>query len=143
MLKRSFIIAGLVLATILLAQPAHADGGWRWDKCRFQGLQAPKWTQHEEDLTARCAVMHFSVPGGLSKFRAVISCESGWNRNAVSASGTFVGLAQHHRGYWLSRYKAFAPPHWDLKPGWANSRTHLIVTARMVHAGGWGPWSCA
>lgn len=116
---------------------------WRWDECRFQGLFHVKWAQAEEELTARCAVRHWGVPGGFAKLDDVISCESGWNRFAVSASGSYVGLAQHVARSWYARFRAFAPPLWQLRSAWWNSRTHLIVTVRMVHAGGWAPWACA
>jgi hypothetical protein len=83
------------------------------------------------------------VPGGLSKFRSVISCESGWWRLAYNAAGPYVGLAQHALASWFYRVKAYKPVWWTLRNGWRNSRSQIVVTARMVNAVGWGPWSCA
>jgi hypothetical protein len=116
---------------------------WRQEQCRFQGLDKGVWTQPEEDRTAWCVLKRWSVPGGLTKFRAVISCESGWWRLAYNALGPYVGLAQHALASWYYRVKSYTPTWWHLRPGWRNSRTQLIVTARMVRDVGWGPWACA
>lgn len=128
---------------VRLADAALDAGGWRQDECRFQSLMRPTWTPLEEQLAAECAIHKWPVYGGYQLFYAVADCESGWNRLASNA-GRYVGLFQHAAAYWQGRVAA-AQPDWGkaLSPRWQNSRTQIVVTARMVHDSGWGPWSCA
>jgi hypothetical protein len=131
---------GMVYAS---AEQDANRGEWRQDQCRFQGLDRGIWTQREEDRTARCVLRRWPVLGGLTKFRAVISCESGWWRLAYNAAGPYVGLAQHALTSWYYRVKSYKPTWWDLRPWWANSRSAITITARMVRAEGWDAWSCS
>jgi len=118
---------------------------WRYDRCQFQSLMPGLWTPREERLSAKCAVRHWSVPGGLSQMLSVGQCESGWNRFSHSPLG-YVGIFQHDEDSWAGRVATFEPgPHWDLSSQWTNSRSQVIVTARMAHNDGdWGQWAgCA
>jgi hypothetical protein len=119
------------------------NANWRQKQCRFQGLDRGIWTQREEDRTAACVLDRWIVYGGLTKFRTVIDCESGWSRFAYNPGGPYVGLAQHALASWAARVHSYEPMWWDLRPGWRNSRTQIVVTARMVQVEGWSPWSCA
>jgi hypothetical protein len=136
-----------IMCAALLSCPLSAQAAVSHERakaeCRFQWMDRGVWTQHEEDVTAWCVERKWPVFGGLAKLRAVISCESGWSRFAYNAGGPYVGLAQHALASWSSRVKAYEPTWWDLRPGWRNSRTQIVVTARMVQAEGWGPWACA
>lgn len=116
---------------------------WRAKECRYQSLDKALWTDREERLTAECAVGKWSVPGGVAFFTQVEMCESGGNRFA-SNGGRFVGLFQHMASAYVSRVNEYQPAGWsrDLSTRWTNSRGHIVMTARMVHAGGWGPWAC-
>jgi len=115
----------------------------RANQCRFQHLDPGRWTAREEDRTARCVLKRWPVEGGLAKFRAVGDCESGWWRKAYNPSGPYVGLFQHALSSWPYRVAAYRPTWWSLRPGWRNSRSQIVVTARMVREVGWGPWTCA
>jgi hypothetical protein len=119
------------------------NANWRTRECRFQGLDKGIWTQREEDRTTWCVLERWPVPGGLTKFRAVGSCESGWWRLAYNSGGPYVGLFQHALSSWYDRVRSYAPEWWHLRSWWGNSRTMIVVTARMVEAVGWSPWSCA
>jgi hypothetical protein len=131
------------LTVIYAGSQEKASGKWRQEQCRFQGLDRGVWTQREEDRTTWCVLRRWPVAGGLTKFRAVIGCESGWWRLAYNPGGPYVGLAQHALASWPYRARSYEPTWWHLRPGWRNSRTQIVVTARMVQAEGWGPWSCA
>lgn len=131
----------VLLAAFLITPHAEASD-WRSRECRYQSLQHATWTPREERLTLRCAVAKWSVPGGVSKAQAVGDCESGWWRLAVSPSGSYRGLFQHAITYWHGRVHQYRPAGWQLAPSWANSRTQIVVTARMAHARGWRAWSC-
>jgi hypothetical protein len=112
--------------------------------CRFQWVDRGTWTAREERRTASCVVSRWPVEGGLAKFIDVGQCESGWFRFA-SNGGNYLGLFQHDAESWFSRVRWAMPDGWRVGPwtNWANSRAQIVTTARMVHAGGWSPWSCA
>jgi hypothetical protein len=130
--------------TLTLATPAQANQQeMRERQCRYQWVDKGAWTAREEARTARCVVARWSVPGGLEAFDRIISCESGWNREAYNPSGPYVGLGQHDLGSWASRFRSYDPEWWHLSSRWQNSRTMLTITARMMHSVGLSPWSCA
>ena len=132
----------LAVATTTLAARRPAE--WRYDECRFQSLQAGTWTAAEERFTLECAVGHWQIPGGIDQAVAVGNCESGWNRLANNG-GRYLGLFQHAASSYTGRVNTYEPAAWDkpLSRRWTNSRGHIVMTVRMVAAGGWGPWSCA
>ena len=131
-------IATAVVAILLTLHPQQASATWRHQECRYESLQPGLWTQVEENRTARCVVDHFTVPGGFDKLSYVASCESSWNR--LARNGDYVSLFQHDIDYWPSRVRAFEPAYWDLAPSPFNSRTQIVVTARMARASGWDAW---
>jgi hypothetical protein len=139
-------LVGVVCAVILTCPPP-AQAAVSHDRaeaeCRFQWLDHGVWTAREEWRTTECVLDHWPVSGGDTFFRAVIDCESGWSRLAFNAGGPYVGLGQHALASWPYRVRAYEPTWWDLRPGWRNSRTQIVVTARMVQAEGWGAWTCA
>lgn len=135
------IIAALC---ITMATPAQADQQERREKeCRYQWVDHRTWTAREEWRTAKCVVERWPVPGGLSEFSRIISCESGWSRFAYNPIGPYVGLGQHALRYWTGRLTYYSPIWWNLDPRWKNSRTMLTITARMMHEVGLSPWACA
>lgn len=113
--------------------------------CRFQWLDRGTWTPREEHRTLVCVVDRFGpIYGGVPKAQAVGECESHWYRLA-SNGGAFLGLFQHAASAWYWRVRSYMPLGWRVGPwsSWKNSRAQIVVTVRMVHAGGWSPWSCA
>lgn len=132
------------LKLTLAAAEAAIGEEWRQDECRFQSLRRGTWTALEERLTSTCAIAKWPVSGGYDQFFSVAACESGWNRFANN-SGRYLGLFQHAAPYWSGRVGSSQPSGWDkkLSTRWTNSRSQIVVTARMVHSGGWGPWGCA
>jgi hypothetical protein len=115
--------------------------------CRYQWVDRGTWTDREERRTLECVVDHFGpIDGGIDKARQVGSCESGWWRKAGAANGyRYLGLFQHAATDWPSRVAWAMPDGWRVGPwsSWTNSRAQIVVTVRMVHASGWGAWSCA
>jgi hypothetical protein len=142
-----------ILLILLLPTPAHADGPQigtaihghiNRDQCRFVRYDGEIGYTHKEMVkTIRCATRRWPVPGGGDEAVSVAECESGLNPKAVSASGTFRGVFQQHIDYWLSRYRALAPRHFDLKPEVLNGRANVVVSVRQAHRAGWGAWACA
>ena len=150
---RKALVTAAIAATLVglaigppssLADTRSDKGNWRWKECRFQSLDKALWTPREEQLTAECATQKWSVPGGLSEFTAIGSCESGWNRFA-SNGGRYLGLFQHAASAYVSRIREYSPSAWDrpLSTDWRNSRGQIVMSARMMAAVGTSPWSCA
>lgn len=132
------------LADSQTAAPGDANRQLRERTCRFQWLDPGTWTAREERRTTDCVLARWPVEGGEPKFVAVGACESGWWRFANNG-GSYLGLFQHAASAWYWRVRSYMPDGWRVGPWtrWTNSRAQIVVTARMVHAGGWGPWSCA
>ncbi len=89
----------------------------------------------------RCAVGRWPVAGGVTKALSVARCESGLRPDADA--GVSEGLYQHVKTYWPARADRWLWPAWQIRPSIWNARAQAIVTMRMVHAWGWGAWSCA
>ena len=96
----------------------------------------------------RCAVRVWSVSGGVEKALAVADCESHFWPWATN--GSSKGVYQHIETYWIGRVRAYLRPGWfwqlrddDLStwPGIFQARANVLVSIRMAHVGGWGPWS--
>jgi hypothetical protein len=140
-----FALACLMVAAVLLAPggQAIAVNEQHRKECQFNGLDAGEWTQREEYRTARCVQNRWHVPGGLTQLLQVGRCESGFYRFAYNPGGPYVGIFQHDLHAWPRRVDKYQPDWWELRRGWANPRSQLVVTVRMVRAEGWGPWSCA
>ena len=148
-------LAGLVmgppeaLASARLADSQATASGTQQQQirertCRYQWVDRGTWTAREERRTLACVVDRFGpVDGGVPKVEQVGSCESGWNR--LATNGEYRGLFQHGATYWPGRVAWAMPDGWRVGPwsSWRNSRAQIVVTVRMVHASGWGAWSCA
>lgn len=124
----------------VVAQEANRESP-RERQCRFQWVDRGTWTAREERLTAECVVAKYPVPGGLAQLIAVGDCESGWWRFSYNPNG-HAGLFQHDVDAWPDRVRTWEPYWWDLDPRWTNSRTQIVVTARMARGDGdWHQWS--
>jgi hypothetical protein len=89
-----------------------------------------------------CAAERFGpVPGGATRAICIAKRESGLDPTATSPTGRYVGLFQHARKYWPSRYTTWTKPAWQLSTRATNGRSNSIVTLRMVHAA--GSWKAA
>jgi hypothetical protein len=129
----------------LAAAPGTQTQEIRERTCRYQWVDKATWTDREEQRTLECVVNKFGpIDGGIDKARQVGSCESGWYRLANNG-GSYLGLFQHAASAWSARVAWAMPDGWRVGPwsSWRNSRAQIVVTVRMVHASGWGAWSCA
>ena len=137
-------ILTLTLAAALLLPANQAQATWRHDRCRYQGLERKDWTDTEVRKTIRCAVDHWRVPGGRPKALDVARCESGFEADALSSTGS-AGVYQFISSTWdsvLKRWREFRR-RWDVGTGVFNGRTNVLLAIRLAHTdAGWGPWSC-
>ena len=59
-------------------------------------------------------------------------------------SGSSKGVMQQQATYWPGRVLAYWPRAWapnSYPPSYFSARANIIVSARMIRAGGWSPWS--
>lgn len=98
------------------------------------------WWRGDREVkeTIRCAAHRWEVNGGARKALRVADCESGFNPDA--RGNGYAGVYQHVKTAWPDRAATFGFKGASVFNGRANS----IVSIRMAHAGGWGPWKgCA
>lgn len=91
----------------------------------------------EVERLIRCAARTWTVPGGPDYAVMVARCESRLDPRTVYYG--HHGVFQHMIEYWPARATAYGFDGWSP----LNGRANIIVSIRMVHVGGWGPWSCA
>jgi len=84
----------------------------------------------------RCAAERWSVPGGPAMALAIADRESHYQPRAYNPSGC-AGIYQHMLRYWPGRAAEYGFHGWSA----FNARANIIVTMRMVHLSGWGPWA--
>jgi hypothetical protein len=138
--RRARRVATLALTAALVFGLAPAAGAHhRSGPCDVHVLPGESVVHHSKELI-RCAVRRWAVEGGAARAICIARRESGLVPTAASAGGDFLGLFQHMASAWPERYDAWAWPGWGLKRTALNGRTNTIVTIRMVHDGGWGPW---
>ncbi len=143
--KRRHFAAVLVLATILsLFSMGTSSAGSNSDKtliarrssipARICDFDWRKSTWQVKQLI-KCSARHWDVPGGAVKALSIAYRESRYDPDAYNPSGA-LGIYQHMRSYWPGRARKYGFPRWSA----FNARANIIVTMRMVKAGGWGPW---
>jgi hypothetical protein len=94
--------------------------------------------------TIWCATNQWPVAGGVQKAIAVARCESGLNPEQYYSGN--AGVFQQRIAYWPGRragYNLAVADRLEVAPSVYNARSNVLVSIRMVHVGGWGPWSCA
>lgn len=131
------LTAGSLLWVPSLAQAHHRPG-----PCNVHWVKA--WREHRDTRPIvriiYCAVARWPVPGGITKALDVANRESGYRPDADNPYSDASGVYQHRLHLWPPRYRDWTLRGWRLYPNVFNGRTNVIVTIRMVHAHGWGPW---
>lgn len=99
---------------------------------------------HRMERLILCATRLWPVPGGYLEALRIAHRESGdpwiwpWAYNPSGCAGTY----QHMLRYWAGRVADWWNDAWLwTTPSAFNPRANVIVTMRMVHAHGWGPWT--
>ena len=85
----------------------------------------------------RCAARRWDVAGGPDKAVRVARCESRLDPRAYN-SGGYAGVYQQAVRYWPSRATNYGFRDYSV----FNGRANVMVSVRMAHRGGWGPWAC-
>ncbi|HWC71422.1 MAG TPA: hypothetical protein VG993_09700 [Actinomycetota bacterium] len=128
------IAAGLMLTTAPAATAHHAPG-----PCDFHQGAGVTIRQHSR-RQIRCAATRWRVPGGAKVALCIAKRESGLLPWAASKDGLNKGLFQQHVRWWDGNYRTYTRPLWALPPRIVSGRTNAIVSIRMAHEIGWGPW---
>lgn len=93
-----------------------------------------------------CSVRTWPVPGGFPMAWCISGREAGPYRWPWSDSASSKGVFQQNAAYWDARARMWWERRW-LPGAWPpnvfNARQNVIVSIRMAHAGGWGPWTTA
>lgn len=103
--------------------------------------------RHRVEHLIDCAVRIWPVAGGTYYARAIAERESGFWPWAQNPSSLCSGLYQHVLSLWPGRAQAFLRRDWFSPWRWSrgisvfDARANVLVSIRMAHAGGWGPWS--
>lgn len=91
--------------------------------------------------TIWCAVHKWSVEGGPRKAVLIARRESGLNPKAYNPTGCSgygcKGVFQQSMRYWDGRWRSWGK---DTRNNAFNMRANVIVSIRMAHIEGWGPW---
>ena len=132
---RLAVAAVVTLSLVQLAGIQEATAGQLPDHiCHFAWWRGVR----EVKDTIRCAAHRWEVSGGARKALRVADCESGFNPDA--RGNGYAGVYQHVKTAWPDRAATFGFKGASVFNGRANS----IVSIRMAHTGGWGPWKgCA
>ena len=141
MKMRRHMLAALSIVAILSIVPASASQAATLGVRRHAQVSAKvcdfdwrKGTFQVKKLI-RCAAEHWNVPGGADLALYIADRESHFHPNAYNPSGC-AGIYQHMLRYWPGRATSFGFRGWSA----FNARANIIVTMRMVHDDGWGPW---
>lgn len=129
----------ILTAALLLGLVPAASAGHRPGPCDIHRQPDETVVHHSKELI-RCAVAKWPVRGGSARAICIAKRESGLIPTAESAGGDYLGLFQHMATAWEDRYTSWTWPGWRLKDDALNGRSNAIVTIRMAHDGGWGPW---
>jgi hypothetical protein len=132
-------LAPLLFALTLLAAPIAAQAHHRSGPCDIHRRDGETVVSHSRRLI-RCAAGRWEVPGGAAKAVCIADAESGLDPEAGGEDGEYLGLFQHSAEAWPGRYETWTRDAWELDENALSGRTNAIVTLRMVHADGWGPW---
>ena len=133
--------------TIVLAVGVFATGGMmlKTTPAKAAGICEFPWQRRNGGYSTwqvkrivRCAVAHYPVAGGERKALYIAWRESRYDPYAVNPNGRFKGIYQQGISWWSDRYHTYGFDY--LKPKILNARTNIIVSIRMVHKHGWGPW---
>jgi len=154
-MKRVLIAA--TLAAVLIAIPTVAGASpherrwtgpcstWQYGEALTSPAKFNADLERSHRMMRRLIVCVFDrfAPGNAQTALYVAERESGLLPWAVNVSSNCLGLYQHIGSAWPSRAASYLRRAWFRRwpARWSDPRANAIVSARMVAAGGWGPWS--
>jgi hypothetical protein len=136
---RTLWVGALIVASLAMPEFARAAATGAPGPCALRRGADETVRQHSRELI-RCAAARWPVRGGATTAICIAKRESGLIPTAASSDGMNKGLFQQHVKYWDANYQTYTRKVWQLRPKILNGRTNTIVSIRMVHRIGWGPW---
>lgn len=120
--------------------------------CVFRQVPKPSMSATHVHYLMRseiaCAARRFGVSETFAQCIALR--ESGdwpWAGPYHSSKGVFQQNIGPSGSWWQSRARTWLPRAWFsryaavVEHGWFNARANILVSIRMAHSGGWGPWT--
>lgn len=148
-MRRAVGLAIVGLLALGTTTTAHALT-WQQRKARvrFETVFHPQWTYDETVWTIRWSADRFHVSASTMLCIGHRESGSSLDEDAVNDNGgpgDALGLFQHLRRYWDGRvhtYNAGVGRWLKVQPNASpfSARANALVTARMMHTGGLGPW---
>jgi Transglycosylase SLT domain len=128
-------VAGLLVAlAVLLPVFAFVAASPRQASAAGTAATSSQLAQYKQWMAA--AKKMYPYPQTLDKMYRVMMCESSGNPNAVSPSGTYVGLYQYARSTWRGSWNPYRNNSiWDAK-------SQIYATAKAWSIGMQSAWSC-
>jgi hypothetical protein len=144
-LRRPFA-AALILTALLTVSPLRSSAGATTTEEASRSSRTLRRTVCDYDWQRstyqlkrliRCAARRWDVAGGPDKAVRVARCESRFDPEAYNPGG-YAGVYQQATRYWPPRARTYGFRDYSVY----NGRANIIVSVRMAHRGGWGPWAC-
>lgn len=138
---RALIVAALLLGA-LNVQPAHAQpsGPCSGAASYIRPAMGSVIVTRRVHQLLRCAGHTY----GVSVPRLVCTADRESSFWPWADSGSSKGVMQQNAVYWPGRVRAFWERRWapnSYPPSYFSARANIIVSARMIRAGGWSSWS--
>lgn len=123
-----------ILTALAFSNAPPADAARRVPRhlCKYEWKKSDRQVKR----TIRCAVRRWHVRGGVRKAMRIARRESGFEPRAYNPSGPYLGVYQHVRAYWPRRARQMGL---GGKSAF-NGRANVLVSIKMIHKHGWGPW---
>lgn len=146
MKRLTYALLIAALSTTMIWQVASAQTERARDRerfCRYGSLENPgarTWSDLEVRKTIACATDRWDVAFDTALY--IAERESGLHERAVNTSSGACGVFQHIPRYWPGRVAHFdnVAPRWNASPQCFNPRSNVLVSVKMMAAGGFGPW---
>jgi hypothetical protein len=139
-MRKVLLVAVFIFVVNALFGPAQAQAETQ-GPCRGMGMQA----------TIVCAERLWPIPGGSSTALYIGNRESGFRPDAVSPSGTYLGIFQigsYHMPAWPNElmpqpwfHRWFPRISYSDSASLLNGRFNVFLGIRAMHSWGLGPWS--
>ena len=144
---KSLILATSLCLTLLFGGVANAGTRQQSGPCINSqpikpSLGGPVVERRVRHLIA-CSTKRWPVSGGTPMALCIAHRESGPYMWPWADSGSSKGTFQQNSAYWPDRARTFWERRWlpaAWPPNYFNPRQNVIVSIRMAHSGGWGPW---
>jgi hypothetical protein len=141
---------GLVMSLVLItslgganeaaAGPRRKCIGWEY---QIKHKHSMTVRQNRARRLIRCVFAEVGIPGEATTAYIIANRESGYAPWAHNQATDCRGMFQHMGRYWATRARGLPRAQFPRWPNMSafNARANVWVSAQMVRAGGWSPWS--